>query len=73
MDQYTVNIQVTLKKHRLHSRNIGKTHESWREPLGNTRDIKKSINPFLGYLITTISIDTCSLYRVERTNDVKNT
>ena len=34
MDQYTVNIQVTLKKR---TRDF---QESWREPSGNTQDIK---------------------------------
>ena len=34
IDQYTLNIQVTLKKR---TRDF---QESWREPSGNTQDIK---------------------------------
>ena len=34
VDQYTLTIQVTLKKRSRHFQ------ESWREPSGNTQDIK---------------------------------
>ena len=40
MDQYTVNIQMTLKKR---TRDF---HESWKEPSGHTQDIRIPKNYF---------------------------